>query len=47
MNNHDWLNSVWPYTYILAITVGLSLNWMWNRVNEDRAEAKDRHPSNG
>jgi fucose permease len=45
MTGQDWINSVWPYVYIIGITVALSINWMWNRVDEDREEAKDRHPS--
>lgn len=41
----DWLYSPWPYVYFVGITVALSINWMWNRRDEDREETKDRHPS--
>ena len=42
----DWINSPWPYAYFVGITVALSINWMRDRTLEDRAEAKERHPSN-
>lgn len=43
----DWLYSPWPYVYILGTIVALSIAWAWNRHDEDKAEAKDRHPSRG
>ena len=46
MTGKDWLNSVWPYAYIISIIVGLSINWMYERTKEDKAESKQRHPSN-
>jgi hypothetical protein len=45
MTTHDWLDSVWPYLYIIGITTTLSLNWMWNEHQEQKADAKKRHPA--